>query len=174
MGSIHHQPPTIEPDPLHWMHLILASNHNTLLTHGIFAILGLDVLMKILVNGAQKLLGILITILGAVKFYVPNQHFTVSTVLIILQVHFSGITVIYLDDVLKGGYGLLSGAVHEIQWKNILVNLLGDLADLHRDPLHAFIYAVFVLISCVLISMWLIVCAPSKGVLNGRDKDNKD
>uniref|UniRef100_A0A0E0ETQ7 Translocon Sec61/SecY plug domain-containing protein n=1 Tax=Oryza meridionalis TaxID=40149 RepID=A0A0E0ETQ7_9ORYZ len=329
--GIQHQPPTIEPDPLQWVHLILASSRSTLLSRGILAILVPEVLVKIwvylkiitldtsapetgvLMNRAQRLLGILVTILGAVNFYVRSQHFTVNTILC------SDIIVIYLDDVLRKGYGLLSGIslftatniCVNILWKafspmsvmypeqspefegaviawvhllmtrtdklsaiskaffrqnlpniinliatclfvplaiffqgfyivlpvrtrrnfqaychiklshflygpvvlhrvllplpyvaskvlykkysgNILVNLLGKwdgsnhfgqsipvggivyylttppiLADLHRDPFHAFIYVAFVLISCVFISMGLMVCASSKGVFNG-------
>uniref|UniRef100_A0A0D9Y195 Translocon Sec61/SecY plug domain-containing protein n=1 Tax=Leersia perrieri TaxID=77586 RepID=A0A0D9Y195_9ORYZ len=335
--GINHRPRTIEPDPLHWMYLIVAANRNTLLTHGILAILAPEVLMnfvvvtktiildtstpetRILMSRAQKLLGILITILGAVSFYVQSYHFTVNTVLVMLQILCSGIIVIYLDDVLKKGYGLLSGtslftatsSCGNILWKalspmsiiypgkgaefegavvawvhllitrtdklsamskafyrqnlpnitsflatcgfvplailfqgfyitlpvrtgsifqaecriklsnflygpivlhhffvplpyfiskvlymkyngNILVNLLGPwnrsnhfgqsiptggiayylttpptFVDLHRDPLHAFIYVSFVLISCVILSEWVILCAPVKGIYNG-------
>lgn len=60
-------------------------------------------------NRAQRLLGILVAILGAVNFYVGSQHFTVNTVLIMLQILCSDIIVIYLDDVLRKGYGLLYG-----------------------------------------------------------------
>uniref|UniRef100_A0A0E0M397 Uncharacterized protein n=1 Tax=Oryza punctata TaxID=4537 RepID=A0A0E0M397_ORYPU len=322
--GIHHQPPTIEPDPLHWVHLILASSRDTILSNGIIAILAPEVLVKVLVstkiiildtsapetcillNRAQRLLGILMTILGAVNYYVRNQHSTVNTALIMLQILCSDIIIIYLDDVLKKGYGFVNilwkafspmsivypeqGAEFEgavIAWVhllmtrtdkfsamskafyrqnlpniinflatclfvplaiffqgfyivlpvrtqrifqadyhiklshflygpivlhrvllalpyvvskvlymkysgNILVNLLGKwdgsnhfgqsvpvggimyylttpptLADLHRDPFHAFIYVAFVLISCACISMWLIDCASSKGVFNG-------
>lgn len=45
--GIQHQPRTIEPDPLHWLHLILASSRSTLLSHGIVAILVPEVLVKI-------------------------------------------------------------------------------------------------------------------------------
>uniref|UniRef100_J3NEY9 Translocon Sec61/SecY plug domain-containing protein n=2 Tax=Oryza brachyantha TaxID=4533 RepID=J3NEY9_ORYBR len=333
---IDHQPRTIDRDPVYWLHLILASNHNTLLTNGIISILLPEVAMKIsvetksivldasapetsvLLNGSQKLLGIYVTIVGAVvNFYVQNQHFNVNTALIMLQVLCSDIIVIYLDDVLKKGYGLLSGIslftatniCGNILWKafspmsiiypegdefegavvawvhllitrtdklsamseafcrqnlpnaisflstclfvplaiffhgfyivlpvrtrhnfqaychiklshflygpillhrallilpyavskvlymkysgNILVNLLGKwdgsnhfgqsipvggimcylttpptLADLNRGSFHAFVYIAFVLISCVILSMGLMICASSKGVSN--------
>uniref|UniRef100_A0A0E0B567 Translocon Sec61/SecY plug domain-containing protein n=1 Tax=Oryza glumipatula TaxID=40148 RepID=A0A0E0B567_9ORYZ len=128
--GIQHQPRTIEPDPLHWLHLILASSRSTLLSHGIVAILVPEVLVKIwvylkiitldtsapetgvLMNRAQRLLGILVAILGAVNFYVRSQHFTVNTVLIMLQILCSDIIVIYLDDVLRKGYGFVN-----ILWK---------------------------------------------------------
>uniref|UniRef100_A0A0D9Y187 Translocon Sec61/SecY plug domain-containing protein n=1 Tax=Leersia perrieri TaxID=77586 RepID=A0A0D9Y187_9ORYZ len=316
--------PTSIADPLYWLNLILASNRNTLLAHGIVAILVPEIVMKfvvpteiaipdtsapgtcILLNGAQKLLGILITVIGVITFYVQAQHFTFNTVLVMLQILCSGIIVIYLDDVLQKGYGLLSGtSFGNILWKafspmsiiypeqgtefegavvawvhllmtrtdklsaiskafyrqnlptvtdflatclfvplailfqgvyiilpirtqnnfqdechiklthflygpivlhrillalpyaiskvlymkysgNIQVNLLGEwnghipvggimyylttppnLAYLHNDPFHAFIYASFVLITCVFFSMWLILCLPAKGVFNG-------
>uniref|UniRef100_A0A0A9EGM5 Pco109407 n=1 Tax=Arundo donax TaxID=35708 RepID=A0A0A9EGM5_ARUDO len=118
------------PDPLYWGRLFFASNSNTIFTLGIGPILLSEIMMQILVasksinvdsnapeahtfmNRAQKLIGMLITILGAVTYVLDRaavgKFGTGNAVLILLQIFLSGIVVIYLDDVLKKGYGLLS------------------------------------------------------------------
>jgi preprotein translocase subunit SecY len=68
-----------------------------------------------LLNGAQKLLGVLITIGEAVAYVVSGMYGdvrelgTVNAVLIILQLFMAGIIVICLDELLQKGYGLGSG-----------------------------------------------------------------
>lgn len=58
-------------------------------------------------------MGILLTVTGAVTRVLGlcsvSKLGTGNAVLILLQIIISGIIVIYLDDVLKKGYGLLSG-----------------------------------------------------------------
>uniref|UniRef100_A0A0A9FX64 Pco109407 n=1 Tax=Arundo donax TaxID=35708 RepID=A0A0A9FX64_ARUDO len=67
---------------------------------------------RTVLNGAQKLLGILTTILGALVYVLESVAAgilgTGNAVLVMLQLLFSGIVVIYPDDILKNGYGLLS------------------------------------------------------------------
>ncbi|KAH0468380.1 hypothetical protein IEQ34_003413 [Dendrobium chrysotoxum] len=66
-------------------------------------------------NGAQKLLGILIAIGEAVAYVLSGMYGSVSqlgagnAILIILQLCFAGIIVICLDELLQKGYGLGSG-----------------------------------------------------------------
>ncbi|CAL4887295.1 unnamed protein product [Urochloa decumbens] len=117
------------PDPLYWWRLPFASTGNTLLTLGIGPILLSEITVQILVaskginvdcnapeartllNGLQKLMGLLFTIMGAVTYVIDSgaasKVGTSNAVLILLQIIFSGIVVIYLDDILKKGYGLL-------------------------------------------------------------------
>jgi protein transport protein SEC61 subunit alpha len=65
-----------------------------------------------LLNRAQKLMGILFTIMGAIARVLglcsSGKVSTGNAVIVLLQILFSGIVVIYLDNVLKRGYGLLS------------------------------------------------------------------
>ena len=66
-------------------------------------------------NGAQKLLGVLITIGEAVAYVVSGIYGDVrelgagNAILIILQLFIAGIIVICLDELLTKGYGLGSG-----------------------------------------------------------------
>merc|ERR1711871_1620558 len=66
-------------------------------------------------NGAQKLLGVLITIGEAVAYVVSGMYGDVrelgagNAILIIVQLFFAGIIVICLDELLQKGYGLGSG-----------------------------------------------------------------
>ncbi|KAF3777188.1 transport protein Sec61 subunit alpha [Nymphaea thermarum] len=68
-----------------------------------------------ILNGAQKLLGILIAIGEAVAYVLSGMYGNVSqlgagnAILIILQLFFAGIIVICLDELLQKGYGLGSG-----------------------------------------------------------------
>lgn len=68
-----------------------------------------------LLQGAQKLLGVLITIGEAVAYVVSGMYGdvkelgTLNAILIILQLFFAGIIVICLDELLQKGYGLGSG-----------------------------------------------------------------
>ncbi|KAK7829304.1 protein transport protein sec61 subunit alpha [Quercus suber] len=66
-------------------------------------------------NGAQKLLGILIAVGEAVAYVLSGIYSSVgqlgvgNAILIIIQLCFAGIIVIYLDELLQKGYGLGSG-----------------------------------------------------------------
>merc|ERR1711871_959225 len=66
-------------------------------------------------NGAQKLLGVLITIGEAVAYVVSGMYGQVSelglgnAILIIIQLFVAGIIVIILDELLQKGYGMGSG-----------------------------------------------------------------
>ncbi|KAK3158205.1 hypothetical protein QOZ80_2AG0134150 [Eleusine coracana subsp. coracana] len=137
--------PGTRADRLYWGNLVSASNDNTLLTLGIIPILGPEILKQLLVasktmnldsnspeahavlNRMQKLMGILITICGAVLYVlrsVATDKFGAgNAALVAPQIIISGIIVIYLDDVLKKGYGLVSG-----------ISLLTDRQYLWKTP----------------------------------------
>ncbi|KAH0911270.1 hypothetical protein HID58_034591 [Brassica napus] len=124
---------TTGADPLYWMRVILASNRGTVMELGITPIVTSGLVMQLLagskiievdnnvredralLNGAQKLLGILIAIGEAVAYVLSGMYGPVgqlgvgNSILIILQLFFAGIIVICLDELLQKGYGLGSG-----------------------------------------------------------------
>eukprot|EP00898_Chlorokybus_atmophyticus_P008802 jgi/Chlat1/8923/Chrsp92S08224 len=120
-------------DPFYWLRVILASNRGTCMELGITPIVTSGLVMQLLagskiievdnnvkedralLNGAQKLLGVLITIGEAVAYVVSGMYGDVrdlgslNACLIILQLFVAGIIVICLDEMLQKGYGLGSG-----------------------------------------------------------------
>ncbi|KAG6577031.1 Protein transport protein Sec61 subunit alpha, partial [Cucurbita argyrosperma subsp. sororia] len=124
---------TTGADPFYWMRVILASNRGTVMELGITPIVTSGMVMQLLVgskiievdnnvredrallNGAQKLLGILIAVGEAVAYVLSGMYGSVSqlgvgnAILIIVQLCFAGIVVICLDELLQKGYGLGSG-----------------------------------------------------------------
>ncbi|KZV27197.1 hypothetical protein F511_04650 [Dorcoceras hygrometricum] len=124
---------TTGADPFYWMRVILASNRGTVMELGITPIVTSGMVMQLLagskiievdnnvredralLNGAQKLLGILIAVGEAVAYVLSGMYGSVgqlgvgNAILIILQLCFAGIIVICLDELLQKGYGLGSG-----------------------------------------------------------------
>ncbi|KAL1560355.1 Protein transport protein Sec61 subunit alpha [Salvia divinorum] len=120
-------------DPFYWMRAILASSRGTVMELGITPIVTSGLVMQLLagskiievdnnvredralLNGAQKLLGILIAVGEAVAYVLSGMYGSVgqlgvgNAILIILQLCFAGIIVICLDELLQKGYGLGSG-----------------------------------------------------------------
>lgn len=120
-------------DPFYWMRVILASNRGTLMELGISPIVTSGLVMQLLsgaklievdqsvkedrelFNGAQKLLGMIITIGQGTAYVMSGMYGDVkdlgagNALLIILQLFFSGIIVLILDELLQKGYGLGSG-----------------------------------------------------------------
>lgn len=120
-------------DPFYWARVIMASNRGTCMELGISPIVTAGLVMQLLagsklidvdnsvkadrelLNGAQKLLGVLITIGEAVAYVVSGMYGDVrelgagNAILIIVQLFFAGIIVICLDELLQKGYGLGSG-----------------------------------------------------------------
>lgn len=120
-------------DPWYWARVIMASNRGTTMELGISPIVTSGLIMQLLagskiievdnsvkedralMNGAQKLLGVLITIGEAVAYVVSGMYGDVrelgagNAILIIVQLFFAGIIVICLDELLQKGYGLGSG-----------------------------------------------------------------
>mmetsp|Transcript_12868 Transcript_12868/g.22224 ORF Transcript_12868/g.22224 Transcript_12868/m.22224 type:complete len:483 (-) Transcript_12868:265-1713(-) len=120
-------------DPFYWMRVILASNRGTLMELGITPIVTSGMVMQLLAgskvidvdqglkedralfSGAQKLLGMIITIGEAVAYVLSGMYGEVkdlgaaTAILLIIQLFFAGVIVIVLDELLQKGYGLGSG-----------------------------------------------------------------
>jgi protein transport protein SEC61 subunit alpha len=120
-------------DPFYWARVIMASNRGTCMELGISPIVTSSMVMQLLagskiidvdnsvkadrdlLEGAQKLLGVLITVGEAVAYVVSGMYGdvrelgAVNACLIIAQLVFAGIIVICLDELLQKGYGLGSG-----------------------------------------------------------------
>ncbi|CAN8253904.1 unnamed protein product [Cochlearia groenlandica] len=118
---------TTASDPLYWMRAILASSRGTLMELGIGPIVTSGLVMQILIgskiirvdkedhallNAAQKLLGVVITLGQAVAYVLSGMYGPVeqlglgNAVLIVIQLVFAGIIVMCLDELLQKGYGL--------------------------------------------------------------------
>mmetsp|Transcript_22017 Transcript_22017/g.39607 ORF Transcript_22017/g.39607 Transcript_22017/m.39607 type:complete len:466 (-) Transcript_22017:413-1810(-) len=120
-------------DPFYWMRVILASNKGTLMELGISPIVTAGLVMqllsgakiisvdesvkedRVLFNGAQKVFGLLITLVEAVAYVMSGMYGDVKDIgffiagLIVVQLFISGIICILLDELLQKGYGLGSG-----------------------------------------------------------------
>jgi len=120
-------------DPFYWMRVILASNRGTLMELGISPIVTSGMVMqllagskiisvdqslkedRVLFSGAQKLMGMVITIGEAVAYVMSGMYGELkdlgagNAILIIMQLFFAGVIVIILDELLQKGYGLGSG-----------------------------------------------------------------
>mmetsp|Transcript_68110 Transcript_68110/g.79243 ORF Transcript_68110/g.79243 Transcript_68110/m.79243 type:complete len:475 (+) Transcript_68110:27-1451(+) len=120
-------------DPLYWMRVILASNRGTLMELGIGPIVTAGMVMqllagaklididqnvkedRILYEGAQKLLGLIIAFGEAIAYIWSGMYGDLSdlgagnAILIIIQLTVAGIIVLLLDELLNKGYGLGSG-----------------------------------------------------------------
>mmetsp|Transcript_5987 Transcript_5987/g.9195 ORF Transcript_5987/g.9195 Transcript_5987/m.9195 type:complete len:478 (+) Transcript_5987:113-1546(+) len=124
---------TKSSDPFYWMRVVLASNRGTLMELGISPIVTSGMVMQLLAGskiiqvdqglkedralfgGAQKLFGMIITLVEAVAYVMSGMYGDVrdlgaaNAILIISQLFFAGIIVIILDELLQKGYGLGSG-----------------------------------------------------------------
>merc|ERR1711959_492213 len=120
-------------DPFYWMRVILASNRGTLMELGISPIVTSGLVMQLLagskiievdqgmkedrtlLQGAQKLFGMIITVGEALAYVLSGMYGEIkelgatNAILIILQLFIAGVIVIILDELLQKGYGLGSG-----------------------------------------------------------------
>lgn len=123
-------------DYYYWLRVILASNRGTLTELGIGPIVTAGLILQLLqgsklinVNmgdpsdralftGAQKVIAILLTIFQIVAYIAgdafgpssgPDAISTTAKILIFVQLLFSGIIIMMMDEVLQKGYGLGSG-----------------------------------------------------------------
>mmetsp|Transcript_22435 Transcript_22435/g.29100 ORF Transcript_22435/g.29100 Transcript_22435/m.29100 type:complete len:473 (-) Transcript_22435:437-1855(-) len=120
-------------DPFHWLRVILASNRGTLMELGLAPIMTSSLVLQLLqgsnvisvnmaikeeralFSGAQKLVGIFVTIAEATAYVFAGMYGDISVLgigncaLLITQLIFAGILVILLDEMLQKGYGLGSG-----------------------------------------------------------------
>jgi len=124
---------TESSDPFYWSRVILASNRGTLMELGISPIVTSGLVMQLLAgaklitvdqsnkedrslfNGAQKFVGILITIGQGTAYVMSGMYGDVGELgagnafLIVVQLLFAGILVILFDELLQKGHGLGSG-----------------------------------------------------------------
>ncbi|KAM0866328.1 hypothetical protein ACQ4PT_042697 [Festuca glaucescens] len=197
-------------DPLFWPHTAYAANLGTVMALGVFPLVvsevGTHVLLglkavnptvenRIILNGLQKVLGVLISVVMPVgiALSLSAAHLSMgSTILASLQISIGGVVVIYLDEVLRKGYGLLA-AIPGRQIRRLGFNptttstyptspmlpssskpqlfhpliYSHSLADVARDPVYACLYAALLLFGCGLVSMaWFRVCIHSKSYMN--------
>mmetsp|Transcript_105817 Transcript_105817/g.207547 ORF Transcript_105817/g.207547 Transcript_105817/m.207547 type:complete len:473 (+) Transcript_105817:80-1498(+) len=120
-------------DPFYWMRVILASNRGTLMELGISPIITSGMVMQLLAGvkiievdqnlkedralfaGAQKLAGLVITLVEAIAYVMSGMYGDLSdlgagnAILIIMQLFAAGMVVLLLDELLQKGYGLGSG-----------------------------------------------------------------
>ncbi|PRQ29250.1 putative SecY/SEC61-alpha family protein [Rosa chinensis] len=125
---------TTGADPFYWIRVIIASSRGTVMELGISPIVTSGMVMQLLagskmikvdnnvredralLNGAQKLLGILIAVGQAVAYVLSGMYGPVgqlgvgNAILIITQLCFAAIIVMCLDELLQKGYGLGSGS----------------------------------------------------------------
>lgn len=124
---------TNSADPFYWMRMMMASNRGTLMDLGISPVVTSSMIMQMLTSmelikvnhkikedttlfdACSKLLAVLLTVGQSIVqvstgFYGPvNQIGIQVSVLLVIQLFFSGIIVILLDELLQKGYGLGSG-----------------------------------------------------------------
>jgi len=120
-------------DPFYWMRVILASNRGSLMELGISPIITSGMVMQLLAgsriidvdqslkedralfNGAQKALGMIITMGEAAAYVLSGMYGDIrelgagNAILIILQLFFAGVMVLLLDELMQKGYGMGSG-----------------------------------------------------------------
>ncbi|KAI5069521.1 hypothetical protein GOP47_0015822 [Adiantum capillus-veneris] len=125
---------TTGSDPFYWMRAIMASNRGTVMELGITPLVTSSMIMQLvagaklidvdnnvkedraLLNGAQKLLGIMITIGEAVAYVLSGMYGDISNlgaanaILVVMQLFCAGIIVMCLEELLQKGYGLGSGS----------------------------------------------------------------
>jgi protein transport protein SEC61 subunit alpha len=167
--------PSNSSDPFYWMRVILASNRGTLMELGISPIITSGLIMQLLAGsriievnqnikedralfaGAQKLFGILITIGEAIAYVVSGMYGDLNTlgagnaILIILQLFFSGMVVLILDELLTKGYGLGSGIslfiatniCESIIWKAFSPTIINKGRGEFEGALIAFFHLLF-------------------------------
>jgi len=120
-------------DPLHWLRTMIASNRGTLMELGITPIVTSGLMLQLLsgtrtividttdreqrmlFQGLQKLLGLVITLIYAFGYVMSGMYGDVSNLgtgncmIIILQLFIAGVLVLLLDEMLTKGYGMGSG-----------------------------------------------------------------
>jgi len=120
-------------DPLYWMRVIMASKRGTCMELGISPLVTSSMVIQLLVGaklidvdqslkedrslvaGAQKLLGVLMTVVSAIAYVIAGSYGNVSdigvvnAVLIVAQLVGAGFMILTLDELLQRGYGLGSG-----------------------------------------------------------------
>lgn len=120
-------------DPFYWMRVILASNTGTLMELGVSPLVTTGMVLqllqgakvidvnldnredRVLFNVAQKVVGLLVTVVEAAAYVASGMYGDVATIglgnaiLIVAQLFFAGLVLLMLDEMLQRGYGLGSG-----------------------------------------------------------------
>ncbi len=117
-------------DSMYWMRIILASNRGTLTELGIGPIVTAGLIMQLLLgsklikidmsdpydrsmfSGAQKVMSMFMTMFNAIVYIVGGQFGTLTMpegIFVFIQLMFSGLVIILLDEILQKGWGLGSG-----------------------------------------------------------------
>jgi len=120
-------------DPLQWLRQMIASTRGTLMELGITPIVTSGLMLQLLsgtraividtqnkeermlFQGFQKLLGLVITLVYAIAYVMSGMYGDVSNLgagnclIIILQLFIAGVLVLMLDEMLTKGYGMGSG-----------------------------------------------------------------
>lgn len=120
-------------DPFYWLRVIMASNRGTLMELGISPIVTSGMVMQLLAGsklidvdqsvksdralfaGAQKLAGLLMTIVEAIAYVFSGMYGSVKDIglgvalLLVFQLIMAGVVLTILDEFLQKGYGLGSG-----------------------------------------------------------------
>ncbi|CAM0147649.1 unnamed protein product [Urochloa decumbens] len=121
LTGAHCTPQSPAANPLYWKHGAGASNSNTVMALGVIPLLLSEAVVHLLLQrkidrvrdlgcGAQKLVALLIAFALPIRDVLGDSTMsTVDVILIVLQLFLGGVAIIYLDEVLKKGYGFLSG-----------------------------------------------------------------
>ncbi|KAL7470615.1 hypothetical protein ACHAXS_010866 [Conticribra weissflogii] len=120
-------------DPFYLMRVILASNRGTLMELGVSPLVTTGMVLqllqgskilevnlddreeRVLFTAAQKLVGLLVTLVEASAYVMSGMYGDVSAIgtgnaiLIVAQLFFAGLMLLMLDELLQKGYGLGSG-----------------------------------------------------------------
>ena len=124
---------TSDADPLYWMRVILASNKGTLMELGISPLLTSNMIIELISNAKlitynpqikqdkrlleafEKLLSIIVSLGTAFVYVFAGMYGQVQYIgvlkalLLVLQLTFASVIVIYLDEMIQKGYGIGSG-----------------------------------------------------------------
>ena len=124
---------TSEADPLYYMRVILASNKGTLMELGISPLITSNMIVEFIANSrmirydasvptdrrllqsAEKLLSVIVSFGTAFVYVFAGMYGsieyigTLNAFLLVLQLTFAAVMVIYLDEMLQKGYGIGSG-----------------------------------------------------------------
>ncbi|XP_044378824.1 protein transport protein Sec61 subunit alpha-like [Triticum aestivum] len=99
-------------DPLYWVHTAYAANRGTAMSLGVYPLLMSELSTHLLLGtgGLKKALGVLFSAAIPVRDVLSATYLGVGgAILVALQISIGSVVLIYLDDALRKGYGLLSG-----------------------------------------------------------------
>ncbi|KAM3280355.1 hypothetical protein ACQJBY_047257 [Aegilops geniculata] len=135
------------PNPLYWIHAAGGSNWGTIMAQGVYPLLASELVIHPLfglktvrlkipmeertqfMHRSQKLLAILMAMVSAIGNVLnAGQLGSGNATLIALQLFAGGAIVIYLDEALKKGHGLVSSGIALFTATNICACLLWELA----------------------------------------------